>query len=536
MQKVAKFIDNILEKRVSPVAWFFNFLGIVVVRLYLDKFIARARSPLFDLIMDLHNLIFFFLSFALLWLVLTLVLKKKPFDLSYLMLWVSLAIIFPPLFDLARTGGEVFWSFYLLSSPQDLFLEYLTFFGHLPSGIVYFGTRITALAGVFFLTLLVWVKTKKVSRSLLAFVGTYSGLFLMAAFPTLFFYLVTFLEKKSLLAIQPFQIIQFFSQTKIFGIELEDSIYALVHNLNLVYFLLVFILLSYFFWKSEAKMFLAVMRNLRYPQIFFHSGLLFFGFSVGFLAYPESFNLTLFSVLAFLVVWLSVFLAWEASVVVNDIFDYNVDSVSNPERPLQKNLFTVSGYAQFGTVLFFLSIIGGMLLHYKLGILLIVYQILAWFYSAAPYRLKRFPVIASFLSAATLLTVFFVGFIFFSPTQNLDHLPWRIVFLLLITYTLSLPIKDFKDIAGDKKDGVWTIPVIFGEEKGRLIVGAGIFISYVLSIFFINEMRLFWWAIIFGSLSFLVMNNKKIHPRSVFWWILPLVTLYGFVAVRIIFF
>jgi len=536
MQKLAKFIDNILEKKVSPAFWLLNFFGIVVTRLYLDKFIARAKTPLFDLIMDLHNLLFFFLSFALVWLVMSLILKKKPFDLSYLMLWASLAIIFPPLFDLARTGGEVFWSFYLLSSPHDLFLQYVTIFGHLPSGIVYFGTKITFIIGILSLTALVFVKTKKLTKTILTAIGAYSGLFLMAAFPSLFFYLVAFLERKSLLVIQSFQIIQFFAQTKIFGIELTDPVYALAHNLNLIYFLLILILLSYFFWKSEAKKFWAVMRNLRYPQVIFHGGLLFLGLGIGLLAYPENFNLNLFSVLAILVILLSVLLAWEASVVVNDIFDYEVDLVSNHERPLQKSLFTVNQYAQFGAVLFFLSIIGGMLLHYKLGILLLVYQILAWFYSAEPFRLKRVPVVASFLSAATLLTVFFSGFIFFSPAQNLDHLPWRIVFLLLIAYTLSLPIKDFKDIAGDKKDGVRTIPVIFGEEKGRLIVGAGIFISFLLSIFFINETRLFFPAIIFGSLSFLIMNNKKIHPRKVFWWILPLVTVYGLVAVRVIFF
>ena len=535
MQKLAKTIDNILEKRVSPLSWFLNFFGIVVVRLYLDKFIARTRSPLFDLIMDLHNLLFFFLSFALVWLVLSISLKKKPFDLSYLMLWASLAIIFPPLFDLARTGGEVFWSFYLFSSPQELFLQYVTIFGHLPSGIVYFGTKITFIIGILCLSAVVFIKTKKPLRTLFTAIGTYSGLFLMAAFPSLFFYLMAVIEKKNLLAVQSFEVAQFFARTKIFGIELADPAYALAHNLNLIYFLLAVAFLGYFFWKSEGKIFWATLRNLRYPQIFFHSGLLFFGLGVGFLAYPENLNLDLFSALAFLVVWLSVLLAWEASVVANDLFDYRVDLISNRDRPLQTGFFTAEKYAQFGAMLFFLSFIGGMLVHYKLGILLLVYQILAWFYSAEPFRLKRFPLVASFMSAITVLSVFFAGFILVSPAQNLEQLAWRIVFLLLTAYTLSFPIKDFKDIEGDRKDGVRTIPVIFGEKNGRLIVGAGIFSSYILSIFFINEMRLFWWAIMLGSISFLVMNDQKIHPRKVFWWILLLVTIYGFIAVKVVF-
>ncbi len=536
MEKIAKFIDNILCKKIEPAFWCLNFCGIISLRLYVDKFIAKSSSPLFDLIMDIHNLLFFFLTFSLIWLAMSIMLRKKPFDLAYLMLLASLAIIFPPIFDLIRTGSEVFWSFYLISAPIDLFWQYVTIFGHLPSGVFYFGTKIVFIAGIIVMTSLMAVKTKKLSRTILTAIGTYSALFFMAAFPSLFYYLARFLEKKSIFSIYPFEIVQFFAKAQLFGIGLSDPAYALAHNLNLIYFPISLAILSYFFWKSKSKMFWAVVRNLRYPQVIFHGGLLFLGLGMGLLVYPENFNPNLFSFLTVAVLLISVLLAWEASVVVNDIFDYHVDMLSNPERPLQRGIFTFSQYAQFGVIMFFLSIIGGLLVQYKFGILLIVYQIMAWFYSAEPFRLKRFTPIASLLSALTLLTVFFSGFILFSPDQSIAGLSWRIIFLLLIAYMLSLPIKDFKDIKGDKRDGVRTIPVIFGEEKGRLIVASGIFISYVLSVFFINESRLFWWAIIFGSASFLIMINKKIHPRQVFWWILAVVTFYGLLAVRIIFF
>jgi len=535
MGKLGKFIDSILDKKVQPFFWFANFLGIVIIRLYLDKFIAKSNLPLFERIMDIHNLLFFFLSFALMWLVASGVLKKKPFDLAYLILWASLAIIFPPIFDLLKTGGEVFWSFYLISAPSDLFLQYVTLFGHLPSGIIYFGTKIVLGIGILALTGLVALRTKKLSRAIATLFGTYSVLFFMSAFPSIFYYFYRIFLGETIFSSHPFEIVQFFSQTKIFGLELENPVYAFAHNLNLIYFPLSLLLLGYFFWKSESKMFFAFLRNLRYPQVVFHCGLLFLGLGVGLVIYPENFELNIFSILAVFSVLLSVLLAWEASVGVKDIFDNQVDLVSKPERPLQSGVFTLNQYAQFGAILFFLSIIGASMVHYKLGILLFVYQILAWFYSAPPFRLKRFVPIASILSAVTLLAVFFSGFIFFSPEQNLERLPWRFVFLLLITYTFSLPIKDFKDIAGDARDGVKTVPVVFGEEKGRLIVASGIFLSFVLSVFFINESRLFWWAILFGSLSYFTMINKKIHPRSVFWWILPLVAVYGLIAVKVVF-
>jgi 4-hydroxybenzoate polyprenyltransferase len=105
-----------------------------------------------------------------------------------------------------------------------------------------------------------------------------------------------------------------------------------------------------------------------------------------------------------------------------------------------------------------------------------------------------------------------------------------------LAFTLSLPIKDFKDIEGDKKYGIWTIPVIFGEDRARLIVAAGIFISFVASVFFLNALNLFFWAIAFGGGAFLILINKKIKTTNLFWWMLVLVFLYGLILLKGVFF
>jgi 4-hydroxybenzoate polyprenyltransferase len=132
------------------------------------------------------------------------------------------------------------------------------------------------------------------------------------------------------------------------------------------------------------------------------------------------------------------------------------------------------------------------------------------------------------------LIILFLGFTLFSGDNNLQGLSWKIILLFLISFTLVLPLKDFKDVAGDKKCNIWTIPVIFGEEKGRLINAIGIFIPFVLSVIFLNEFRLFWWALLFGSVSFLIIMTKK--PRQLFWWVLGITTLYGLILTKIIFF
>ena len=64
---------------------------------------------------------------------------------------------------------------------------------------------------------------------------------------------------------------------------------------------------------------------------------------------------------------------------------------------------------------------------------------------------------------------------------------------------ISLPIKDLKDIEGDQKNGVWTIPVLLGETWARFAIGLGIFVSYALSVVWLNAKILFFPAMILGA-------------------------------------
>jgi chlorophyll/bacteriochlorophyll a synthase len=536
MEKLRKFIDTLMEKKISPVVWLVNFLGVISLRLFLDKFIARANAPLFDLVMDIHNILFFFLNFILIWAFLSFIFKKKPFELAYFMSWASLALIFPSIIDLIKTGGEVYWSFYLIGSPQDLWQQFITIYGHSPSGIVYFGTKIVFVVAVISLFGLVFLKTKSIWKSIITAFVAYAISFFVTAFPSLFAFVGLYFQKgKNAFDVQPFEIVQFFSSIKIFGVGIENPGYSLAYNLNFIYFLLILGFLAVVFFWSEKRKFLSALKNFRYPQLTYHLGLFFCGAGLGYWVYPQNFSLTTFSFMAFVSLLMSVILSWEASVVVNDLNDIEIDKISNQNRPLTSGIFEKSQFKDMGIVVFVLALIGGFMVNYKFGMLLIIYQILAWFYSAKPYRLKIFPGVATLISSFASMIVLFMGFILFSPNQNLAGFPWRIFFLLLIGFALCLPIKDFKDIAGDKADGVMTIPVIFGEEKGRLIVAVGFFISFLSSVFFLNEMKLFWWALLFGGVSFLIITNKRIKPYDLLWWNLGVAFFYGLILVKIIF-
>lgn len=174
-----------------------------------------------------------------------------------------------------------------------------------------------------------------------------------------------------------------------------------------------------------------------------------------------------------------------------------------------------------------MSLILALTVGVKFFLLIFVYQVIGWIYSVWPFRLKRFPVVASFLSALALVLLFLSGFMLLADGQNISRLPAKVFWLLIIAFTISLPVKDLKDIEGDRKNGVWTIPVLLGENWARFLIGLGIFISYALSVVWLNLKILFFPAMILGATSFWILQNRKISVRKVHIWIFGL--LFGYV-------
>jgi chlorophyll synthase len=464
-------------------------------------------------------------------------LKTKLQQLSGIILWSFWMILVPPILDMIKTGGSVFWSFYVLEGLAGLRRQFITVFGYLPSGIVYYGTKITFILAIFLVGGLVLLKTKNYLKAGISILATYIILFILGSLPSWLVITYYFFQgSKKITQVTTVDIAQFFGfPYPIFGISNENIRYSFTNNLNSAYFLLFLFFLGWVFFQAQKKKTWAILKNARLPQLMYHAGLLFAGMGLGIFVYPQNFQINVFSVIATGVILISVWLAWLASVIVNDIYDFKIDTISNPNRPLQQNIFNQAEYADLGIIFFGLSILGGVVIGIEFAALLFVYQLLAWLYSAPPFRLKRLPFLATFFSALASLAIFILGFSLFSGADNIHLLSWRIILLLLITLTISLPVKDLKDVAGDAKDQVWTVPVLWGEEMGRLIIATSVFISFMLSVFFLNEFRLFWWALLFGSLAFLTLITKKIKPQQVFWWVLGIVFLYAVILAQIVF-
>jgi 4-hydroxybenzoate polyprenyltransferase len=277
----------------------------------------------------------------------------------------------------------------------------------------------------------------------------------------------------------------------------------------------------------------AFVSNLRFPQLLFHAGLVLVGFGLGIKYANPSWIFSFPDLTKAALLILGAWSAWITSVIVNDVVDLKIDQRSNPARPLPRKIFSVEEYLGVGLVFFLFSLLFSGLAEWRIIFFILLYQILAFFYSAWPMRLKRFPIIATLISALASILIAFGGFIIIAPDHSLILFPLPIATLLIIGYTLALPIKDFKDFEGDEADKVFTLPVLFGVPWAKVIVGSGLFFSFMLSVLVLDDFRLFWWAFLCGSASFVfIMRMKKsasesrLNYRTIFWWILGAITIY----------
>ena len=123
----------------------------------------------------------------------------------------------------------------------------------------------------------------------------------------------------------------------------------------------------------------------------------------------------------------------------------------------------------------------------------------------------------------------------FSENQTLTNFPWRVYWFLFLAYLLITPLKDLKDLEGDRKNQIYTLVVLIGKEKTRLLVASFLFSFYLVSVYILNKQELFLMALFFGTISFLIITNPSVNERKLNGWILGLVFIYGVWVVKTIF-
>lgn len=545
-----KRIKNIIRKSIDTLEavptgfalWLTSFASLIFARLMVEAWIGgfESKSSQFLFYEFTHTFFFFLLSFLIFWPLIAFFGKTTLGKASNVLLFGFLIILTPPILDFWIANGAHLWSFYKFDSLSGLWHRYLTFFGDRPDIGITYGVRIEVALTTILFGLYTYFKTAKLLRTFAAALATYTILFILGTFPSWLTFIILGLHK-SILTINGVDIARLFlSPPMIFAGTQTDFISALNIKMSLIYAPMTLFIATTYLHRYCSEKFFALLKNARIPQTIYHGGLLFVGIGLAVIFADAPVRINLFNLIALADLLIAVGLAWFASVVINDVFDQNIDTITNPSRPLQRHVFPLHEYKAIGMTFFLGSLVFAALVSFKIMFLILVYQALAWMYSAPPLRLKRFPLIATFFAALACVIILISGFVLVAPDGSIAKLPGSFIAFFLFALTLSLPLKDFKDIAGDKADKVFTIPVIFGERWGKMIIGSGIFLSYVLSIPLLHETRLLWPALVCGSLSFWILNASQADEKSLLsyrklpGWLLGVIVLYIGIAIAIL--
>ncbi|WP_435360300.1 geranylgeranylglycerol-phosphate geranylgeranyltransferase [Haloarchaeobius sp. DFWS5] len=158
--------------------------------------------------------------------------------------------------------------------------------------------------------------------------------------------------------------------------------------------------------------------------------------------------------------------ATAAGMAINDYFDADVDRINAPDRPIPRGAVSERGALVFSIALF-LGAVGSTLLLPPLAIAIATVNLLAlavytqWFKGTPGFG----NLVVGYLTGSTFL---FGGAAVGAPE------PAAVLFGLAALSTVSREIiKDVEDIAGDREEGLTTLPVVVGARTATLIaVGA----------------------------------------------------------------
>lgn len=162
---------------------------------------------------------------------------------------------------------------------------------------------------------------------------------------------------------------------------------------------------------------------------------------------------------------LAVFFETAAGNVINDYFDYKIDLINKPERPIPSGRISPKNGRNYGYLLFALGTLCGFLISYLTSnwipfAIVLVADAVLYLYA---YKLKATPLIGN-------LTVGFMtgfGFVFGGFTLNNPNIILTSIYLGFFAFVMTTAreiIKDIEDIEGDKAEGAKTLPILIGEK------------------------------------------------------------------------
>jgi 4-hydroxybenzoate polyprenyltransferase len=408
--------------------------------------------------------------------------RQKPSLCARVVLPFAILLLIAPVVDLSL-GRPFDPAYLLLTDIVSILHAMLTFFGPLHEKGVTVGVRVEiaiflACAACYF-----YSKNSGAVRSIMGTVALYILIFIL-----------------SILPVYPLTVTH------------ADGLYRMVYDMNRILVIFLVITLCLVFVQQWPGSIRIIIHNCR-PWRVSHYILVFVaGYALAdFYGMANQFSID--TALRCFLACCAIFSAWISSVFINDIFDVDIDRISNPARPLPAGITDRKKMTGIATAMFVIASIA------SIGAGIVPFWIVlsncavAQIYSAPPLRIKRIPIISKLcISAASLLLVL-LGF--YLAGASLSRFPGEIVVYFLVAFTLAVNVIDIKDRDGDKQNGISTLSALLPPRLGAVL--NGLFVSgAIVTVNLIPGVRLPLWELFVGSAAaFFLIVRKNYNDVSV---------------------
>lgn len=528
MFKIIKKIINFIENQpLSFGGWVISFFTLLSLNLFFQFITYGFNNVSFEYFIGEIIQPYYFILYLVVIIFLYLIIKENIKKINSFVLWGFWSIIFWPIIDKFILKDEFYLSFYIYDGVSGVFFKMITFFGPItPVGILY-GTRIETIFIILLVGIYVYYKTESILKVFLSGVGVYIIFYISVALPSILVFVVTLFSGGSVMEIVNLDVVKFFNTPfSYFGINERGFDVTFFYKISLFYNLIFVGLLMWLQYLWGRRILKSLIKNIRIPQMIFNWGLLLIGILVGLYYTPNNLSTDIFSYLVLINLFLSILFVWMFSVVINDIEDYEVDKISNKNRPLIMGIISKTEYLNYSYVFLFLSLLLSLTIDSRIFLIVLLYSLLTIIYSKYPFKLKRIPWVAGGISALASLLFFLIGYILITGNQAAENFPWLIILFLFMGYALVLPIKDLKDIKSDKDKNILTIANLLGNKLARIYFGVIIFLLYIFSSFIFGGGNILLLAIFFGSISYWIINNIKNEKNVLLYKLLVVIILY----------
>jgi len=388
-------------------------------------------------------------------------------------------------------------------SPSEWAYFFLTFFGPYVEPGVTIGMRIELGLIIIGTGIFVYAVRKSLWRAVIAAIGIYAVMFIVGSLPSVLD-VIPSVSQSSTLADNIHGTLRYASLQRLLEIGFDFMMAR-------VWFITSLALGLTWFLANFKRQTLIIFRNSRPGVSALYVGLVLFGAFIAYRANPFSMNWD--DWLALTTLALAFYFSWMYAACENDIHDVDIDMVSNAYRPIPSGGLDKSEMRTASLIFLAMALVAGYISGYYAFFLILVFNALAYIYSTPPMRLRRLPLVPIVIMSVCSLISVLAGFFTFSHTKTISSFPPALMAGIVIFYFLSMHMKDIKDVDGDRRAGVRTLPVMLGPVWGPRAVGVMNVLAYMIIPFVLGDMLLFIGALPAAALTYVAAVRKPYKDK-----------------------